>query len=250
MRSRSSGGEPGGTGPGCPGRQIPNAGQTRLSRVPQSTQESDRNKPGPVPPSSSLSTHATGQDDRATRACRPLEPTARLAIRPQRINVTSPMNACQRSGRLCSAPLHGNVILTGPRSHAKSPTTTAGSPTGRQQGGDATAARRRHPKMSILSGEDPLHDLVVKLDSKGYSTVATAALCGRQAAFRSVCEPRLSGSLERRLDHRGSQPVGSVDAGWTVNQFPDRLRVSERQSRRPGNRQVGPLGADHTDGNV
>ena len=201
-----------------------------------------------TPPLAGASANARVRPKQA-RTCTSIIVT-RLAIRPQRINVTSPMNACQRSGRLCSAPLHGNVILTGPRSHAKSPTTTAGSPTGRQQGGDATAARRRHPKMSILSGEDPLHDLVVKLDSKGYSTVATAALCGRQAAFRSVCEPRLSGSLERRLDHRGSQPVGSVDAGWTVNQFPDRLRVSERQSRRPGNRQVGPLGADHTDGNV
>lgn len=41
------------------------------------------------------STHASGQNGRVTRARRPLEPTACHAIRSQRMNATSSMNACQ-----------------------------------------------------------------------------------------------------------------------------------------------------------
>ena len=46
--------------------------------------------------------------------------------------------------------------------------------------GDAAEERRRRPKIPVLAVEGPLRTMVVGLVSKGFSPVATAALCDRE----------------------------------------------------------------------
>ncbi len=53
--------------------------------------------------------------------------------------------------------------------------------------GNAAATLRRRPKTLVLAVEGPLRDLVIELVSKGYSPVATAALCAREDGAGTVC---------------------------------------------------------------
>ena len=53
--------------------------------------------------------------------------------------------------------------------------------------GDAAEARRRRPKTPVLAVEGPLRTMVIGLVSKGFSPVATAALCDREPDLTGVC---------------------------------------------------------------
>ena len=53
--------------------------------------------------------------------------------------------------------------------------------------GDAAEERRRRPKIPVLAVEGPLRTMVVGLVSKGFSPVATAALCDREPDLTGVC---------------------------------------------------------------
>ncbi|MEZ5381610.1 MAG: IS30 family transposase [Microthrixaceae bacterium] len=115
--------------------------------------------------------------------------------------------------------------------------------------GHGAATRRRRPKVPLLALDSPLRTRVVGLVSKGFSPVATAALCGRHGGEGTVCAETIyralyDGSLglkpgdclrsrrrRRKRRNRGEKAKSPV-LGQNVVSIADRPK--EVDAREPG----------------